>query len=601
MSLDLNKEIIEEIRNRCDISEVISSCGVQLKRSGSSSFKGLCPFHQEKTPSFHVDTSRQSFHCFGCGKGGDVFRFFMDKENVDFLNAAQILASRCGVVIPEKSSSNPAQDISKRNERDRLLAVNAEFSRFFCRYLRDNPRSAAAEYLRKRNIPQDIADKFSIGAAPDSWSACRDYGRSLGFTDIDMLTAGILRKSEEKQRIFDQFKGRLTFTIENEQGKPVGFSARSLEPKPLDGRKYVNTPETPVFHKGWLLYALPQARQGIGRLKQAILCEGQLDAIAFHRGGFDCAVAPLGTAFTPDQARIIRRYTHKLILAFDADNAGKKAVLRAAEILLPLSVELQILQIPGGKDPDELFTNGGATALAAALENTVNWLDVLRDVLPEKFDLSSPVGRSQAAGFVASFLKLVSNQVELEVYISQAAKILNISENAMNAEVSALMSNHRPSASSDNRSALSVPTLKPTKNNDANAALQTLLDLALQSVDIGRSLSEQLPPDLLKNDNVLEKALNMAIDAALNDEMESLTGDLQNLLLETPSPEISRILVHPVTYSDAKKEKALQQAVSELIRIKSGQNRFMLLEKLRTAASESEKMEILASLQNLKS
>ncbi len=600
MSLDLNKEIIEEIRNRCDISEVISSCGVQLKRSGSSSFKGLCPFHQEKTPSFHVDTSRQSFHCFGCGKGGDVFRFFMDKENVDFLNAAQILASRCGVVIPEKNSSNFAQDISKRNERDRLLAVNAEFSRFFCRYLRDNPRSEAAEYLRKRNIPQDIADKFSIGAAPDSWSACRDYGRSLGFTDADMLTAGILRKNEEKQRIFDQFKGRLTFTIENEQGKPVGFSARSLDPKPLDGRKYVNTPETPVFHKGWLLYALPQARQGIGRLKQAILCEGQLDAIAFHRGGFDCAVAPLGTAFTPDQARIIRRYTHKLILAFDADNAGKKAVLRAAEILLPLSVELKILQIPGGKDPDELFTNGGAAALSAALENTVNWLDVLRDVLPEKFDLSSPVGRSQAAGFVASFLKLVSNQVELEVYISQAAKILNISENAMNAEVSALMVNQR--STSDKRQIPATSSSpQPARRNDAQAALQTLLDLALQSIDAGRSLAEKLPPDLLKNDNVLEKALNMAIDAALNDEMDSLAGELQNLLIESPSPEISRILVRPTTYAPGQREKALQQAVSELIRIKSGQNQFLLLEKLRTATSENEKMEILASLQKLKS
>ena len=506
------------------------------------------------------------------------------------------------MVIPEKSTSNSTVDISRRNERDRLLAVNAEFSRFFCRYLRDNPRSPAAEYLRKRNIPQDIADKFSIGAAPDSWSACRDYGRSLGFTDADMLTAGILRKNEEKQRIFDQFKGRLTFTIENEQGKPVGFSARTLEAKPLDGRKYVNTPETPVFHKGWLLYALPQARQGIGRLKQAILCEGQLDAIAFHRGGFDCAVAPLGTAFTPDQARIIRRYTHKLILAFDADNAGKKAVLRAAEILLPLSVELQILQIPGGKDPDELFSNGGTPALTAALENTIGWLDVLRDVLPEKFDLSSPVGRSQAAGFVASFLKLVSNQVELEVYISQASKMLGISENAMTAEVSALMANQRSSAvKTVQTQSVPAPVPHSPRRNDANAALQTLLDLALQSIDAGRILSELLPPDLLSNDNVLEKALNMAVNAALNDEMESLTGDLQNLLLESPSPEISRILVRPATYSDSQRDKALKQAVSELLRIKSGQNQFLLLEKLRSAISESEKMEILAALQKLKS
>ena len=201
MSLDLNKEIIEEIRHRCDIVEVISSCGVQLKRSGGSSFKGLCPFHQEKTPSFHVDIARQGFHCFGCGKGGDVFRFFMDKENVDFVNAAQILAARCGVIIPEKNSADPVGDRMRRSERDRLYAVNAEFSGFFCRYLRDNPRCPAAEYLRRRNIPMEVADKFRIGAAPDTWTACRDYGRSLGFSDADMLLAGILRQKEGSNNV----------------------------------------------------------------------------------------------------------------------------------------------------------------------------------------------------------------------------------------------------------------------------------------------------------------------------------------------------------------------------------------------------------------
>ena len=595
MSLDLTKEIIEEIRHRCDISDVISSCGVQLKRSGSSSFKGLCPFHQEKTPSFHVDTARQSFHCFGCGKGGDVFRFFMDKENVDFPNAAQILASRCGVMIPEKTDGKK-EDPSKRSERDRLYAVNGEFSNFFCRYLRDNPNSPAARYLVQRAIPKDVVEKFRIGAVPDSWTACRDYGRSLGFSDADMITAGILRQKEDTGRIYDQFKGRLAFTIENEQGKPVGFSARTLEAKPLDGRKYVNTPETPVFHKGHLLYALPQARQGIGRLKKAILCEGQLDAIAFHRAGFDCAVAPLGTAFTPDQAKIIRRYSRNLILAFDADNAGRKAVLRAAEILLPLSVDLQVLQIPGGKDPDELFAHGGSNAVAEALNNTVAWMDILRETLPEKFDLSSPVGRSQAAAFVAGFLKLIVNQVELEVYTKEAAKILDISESAMKSELSGAVRNNF--INQDKTAAEKTQTAKTVKKTENNTALTTLLELAVADGNTGRALAELLPPELLNGNTPLENALNMAINAALNDEMDSLQDELKNLLIESPCPEVSKAIFQPAAFPPEKREKAMLDAVNEFLNSKRKKDTDDLLLKLRSASSDEEKMKILQELQN---
>lgn len=596
MSLDLNKDVIEEIRHRCDIADIISSCGVQLKRSGNTSLKGLCPFHQEKTPSFHVDTSRQSFHCFGCGKGGDVFRFFMDKENLDFVNAAQILASRCGVMIPEKHDGQ-REDPSKRSERDRMFAINAEFSNFFCRYLRDNPHSPAAEYLRKRNIPRDVVEKFRIGAVPDSWTACRDYGRSIGFSDNDMVTAGILRRKEDTGNVFDQFKGRLAFTIENEHGKPVGFSARSLEAKPLDGRKYVNTPETPVFHKGHLLYALPHARQGIGRLKQAILCEGQLDAIAFHRAGFDCAVAPLGTAFTPDQAKIIRRYSRNLILAFDADSAGKKAVLRAAEILLPLSVDLRVLRIPGGKDPDELFASGGQEAMAQALENTVNWLEVLRETLPERFDMQSPVGRSQAAAFTASFLKLVGNQVEQEVYLKSAAKILDISENAMLAELSSAVRDSQFSNQFQKKEAL--PEKKqPSAKTSADAALIALLELALNDINAGRAMAEAIPPEYIPGDTPLEKALNLAINAALNDEMDTLQDELKNLLITTPSPEVSKVLFQPTAFRESSRQKALNDAIAELINQKRKQNENDLLFQMRTASTPEEKMKILMQLQN---
>jgi len=597
MALDLTKDIIEEIRSRCDIAELISSCGVVLKRSGSSNFKGLCPFHQEKTPSFHVDTARQAFHCFGCGKGGDVFRFFMDKENVDFLNAAQILAARCGVIIPEKSFSPREQN--ENSGRDRLFAINEEFSNFFCRNLQDNPASPAARYLAARGIPQEIIRKFRIGFAPDSWTACIDHGRKLGFSESEMVASGIARKKEDTGRVYDQFKGRITFTIENEQGRAVGFSARTLEAKPADGRKYVNTPDTAVFHKGRLLYALPQARQGIGKAKMAVLCEGQLDAIAFHRAGFDCAVAPLGTAFTPEQAKIIRRYSQNLILAFDADSAGRKAVLRAAEILLPLSVELKVLKIPGGKDPDELYAQGGSEAVADALGNTVPWMEILQETIAEKFDTSTPVGRSQAAAFVTDYLKLITNQVELEVYLQDAASMLNVSVEAMRSillerQTTVQFSKRQPEQPE-------VADKSPAAEKDpARTALLTLFELALSSVNNGRMIAELLPPETVSASNdPMARALELAINSALNDEFESLTSELENFLIETPCPEISKALIKTTVFANP--TKAIQEAVSDINRIRQITEREKLLAELRGTTDDARKIEILMLIQKLNS
>ena len=597
MSLDLNKDIIEEIRSRSDIVDIISSFGVQLKRSGGASFKGLCPFHQEKTPSFHVDVARQSYHCFGCGKGGDVFRFFMDRENVDFINAAQILASRCGVIIPEREYSG--REKAQQGERERLFAVNAEFSKFFCRILAENPDSEGARYLQKRGITPDVINKFKIGMAPDGWTSCLEYGRKLGFSERELLLAGIIRKKEDTGRCYDQFRNRITFTIENEQGRPVGFSARSLEAKPADGRKYVNTPDTPVFHKGQLLYALPQARQEIGKLKKAILCEGQLDAIAFHRAGIGCAVAPLGTAFTPEQARMIRRYTNNIMLSFDADNAGQKAVLRAAEILLPLSVDLRVLQMPDGKDPDEIFSTRGSAALEAVVNAAVPWLDLLKGILPERFDLDLPVGRAGAAEFIARYLALVKDQVELEVYIEQTAAMLKVSETAVKSALDKLRSasSRATYAAPKVAAAENVPQLKTVKNDPARVAILVLLEIAMNSVDHARKIAEALEDLPLTGDDPVVKALDMVINCAINDEMEMVNSALNDMLIETPVPEISRLMVKSNGF--ASPERAIDDAVSELRRVRGCSRRDELIARMRGCNDETERMNLLIEISKL--
>ncbi len=598
MSLNLSKEIIEEIRERCDIAEVISGCGVQLKRSGAGSFIGLCPFHQEKTPSFTVNPAKRMFYCFGCGKGGDVFRFFMDHQNLDFVNAAKILADRCGVVIPEESERDAAASQARAGARERLYAINEEFSRFFCRYLADNPHSPGGEYLARRGIPMEVAQKFRIGLAPAGNTVCRDYGRHLGFSEEELVTSGVLQRFEDTGKTYEPFQGRLTFTIENEQGKAVGFSARTLEAHP-DRRKYVNTPETPVFHKGSLIYALPFARQGIGRAKKAVICEGQLDAIAFHRAGFDFAVAPLGTAFTAEQAKILRRYTGHIVLAFDADNAGQNAVLKAAKLLLPLSMELKVLRIPGGKDPDELYAHGGAEALGSALESAIPWMDVLKENLPGRFDMTSPVGRGEAAAFVAEFLHLVPNRVELEVYVSTGAAMLGISEAALWEQLEKL------SLSERRRQEFAKPAPRMQSVQQKNpqlptkAALSTLLTLALASEDIARKLSEELPAEELAGENAspAEQALNLVINAALNGEFEQTSSMLQDFLLEHPSPEVSRILAAPVSYSSP--ERALSDALDELRRMRGLARRQKLLAALAANASPEERMKLLAQIGGL--
>lgn len=608
MAFGVSKDVIEEIRSRCDIVDLIGSV-VPLKRAGTNTYKGLCPFHQEKTPSFHVDAARQMYHCFGCGKGGDVFRFCMDRENVGFSDALHMLAARVGVVIPESSAENgdPAAGRRHASERERLYRINEDFCCFFERTLLSNPDSPPARYLAGRGIPREVAEHFRIGAAPDDWTACLRYGRSLGYSEEELVISGIVRRKEESGRLFDHFKGRLTFAITNEQGRVVGFSARSLEAKPVAG-KYINTPESPIFKKGNLLYALPLARKMMVERNMAILCEGQLDAIAFHRAGLECAVAPQGTGFTEGQARILKRYASRVFLAFDSDAAGQKAILRAVEILLPLSMEIRVIRIPGGKDPDELFRNGGAAAVTAAVEGAVSWLEILAGSLPERYDMQSPAGRGRAAAEVAGYLLKVTNQVELELYVRQASALLQVSEDAFYSELRQVQAGARRAESfRAARDEESVRRDSPERAGSAakrfpsglTVALTTLLELALASEDAARRLGEIFDGEreTLEESNPLERALNTVIGAALNGEHDQAASLLADQQLESPDAEISRILVEHKEFLDS--EKALNDSVAQLHREHCRANRAELMRRLRSAVDPAERMEILQGISKL--
>ena len=593
-------EIIEEIRNRSDIVEVIGSF-VQLKKSGAGDFKGLCPFHNEKTPSFHVNANNQMYYCYGCHKGGDVFKFYMERENMPFPDAVRYLASRTGVVIPENDFRNQSVESArqKAGSRERLFEINARASEFFCRQLKNSPQGTVAQYLKTRGLPQEFIERFKIGAAPDAWDELVKHCRSLGYRDDELIAAGVARRSEKSNRLYDFFRNRLVFTIENDSGRPVGFSARSLEAKPMNGGKYINTGETPLFHKGKLLYGLSHARTAIRDKKFAIICEGQMDAIAFHRAGFACAVAPLGSKFTEDQGKTLRLYTNTFCFAFDSDSAGREAMRHAVEICLPLSVDMKVIRIPGGKDPDELYKNGGADAVAAAVESARPWSDVIIEELPEHFDFSTPVGKSQAAAYMAELFKLVPNQVELESYVKATAEKLNVSPDAIYSELSKPRNtdNRRQEFARKKEEEEREKKEKSQPRRRYPAALLTLLDLALHSENTARCIADSLEIGELPDINPVSKAINTAINLALSGEYELLYSTLNNMLNEDPEPEIARIMVEKTDWKEP--VKAVLDCIAEFRKVKKEVRKRKLHAALAVETDPVKRLEILKEINQL--
>lgn len=597
MARGIPESVIEEIRSRCDIVDVVGAY-VDLKRAGGDSWKALCPFHNEKTPSFHVRGDRQLYHCFGCGKGGNVFRFIMDRENISFVEAAHLLASRCGVVIPVAGDGiDDGRGREAANARERLYALNEEFAVFFEKNLEKHPEWPAARYLVKRQLPAELIRHFRLGAAPDEWDGCLRYGRALGFSEEEMLTGGILRRHEESGRYYDHFKGRLIFPIWNEIGKVVGFSARSLEDNPA-AAKYVNTAETPVFKKGRLLYALPFARKPMHDAREAILCEGQFDTIAFHRAGFEQAVAPQGTGFTPDQARILRRAVDRVLIAFDADRAGQKATRTALAVLLPLDFEVRIIRIPAGKDPDALFASAGADGVAAAVRAAVSWIRHLVEELGREYRLDAAGDLARATGEVVELLMLIENPIGRELYIREAAEALHVSEESITAEIARRQQALRRGSAGAIRAEAAnpepFPAIRPAADGGEPAEL-ALFELAFHHESAARLLAGELPPEGL-GDSAVAQALNLVIGYAMNGEHAEARTRVGEFLIENPDPRLNRIMMTDCSFEAGSVKKAVRDCLDTLRRNRARRAAAGITERLRAASDPAERMKLLAEL-----
>ncbi len=421
-------EIKEEIKYRCDIVDVISGY-VNLKRAGSN-YNGLCPFHSERTPSFTVFPSTKSFYCFGCGAGGDVVTFIMKRENLEYRAALELLANRAGITIPEEKNDSYDPGAVKR---ERVLAMNREAAKFFHSCLYSPQGAAGLEYLTKRGLSGSTIKHFGLGFAPESFGMLTDFLQSRGYTAKEMSAAFLCGISKKTGKPFDYFRNRVIFPIIDVTGNVVAFGGRVMDDSVP---KYLNTSDTPAFKKSRNLFALNFAKSNCA--ERMILCEGYMDVIACHAHGFENAVATLGTAITPDQARIMSRYTKQVIISYDSDEAGQKATSKAMKLLAEVGLDVRVLRIPGAKDPDEFLKKNGSTAnekFRLLLDQSRAGFEFKLESVLSRHDITKPDEKVKAAEELCRIIAEVWSEAEREVYIGVVSQRLELPRDSLKNDV----------------------------------------------------------------------------------------------------------------------------------------------------------------------
>lgn len=412
--MKITPEFIDDLKFRNRIEEVISMY-VTLKRAGSR-LVGLCPFHSEKTPSFTVFTDTNSYHCFGCGAGGDVITFVMAAENLDYLGALEFLCNRVGMKMPDTDGEK-----SESGRRRRFYDMNREAARFFHASLSKPGAENAVDYLmNKRKLPKSAITRFGIGYAPDSFDALRSHMISLGYKDEELKEAFLCGKSKTG-KYFDYFRGRIMFPIIDNFGNVIAFGGRAIGDKEP---KYLNSSDTPVFKKSRNLYSLNFARTCCS--EELILCEGYMDVIGVNLAGLSNAVATLGTALTTDQARIMAKYTKKVVIAYDSDGAGTAATKRAIPMLTDAGLEVRVLHMDGAKDPDEYVKKFGAEKFRALVAESEGKLEFLLGSVLKKYNVDIPDEKIKAAEELCIIAADIESNIEREVYVGKIASALGL-------------------------------------------------------------------------------------------------------------------------------------------------------------------------------
>lgn len=560
---------IDEVLRRSDIVEVASSY-VSLRRNGSD-FVGLCPFHREKTPSFHISADKQLFYCFGCGTGGNLVDFVMKMENLDFVDCIKYLADRAGVTLEEEAYSPAVQ--KKHDQRERILKMNKLAARHFVANLSESFAKEAVAYASKRGLTREIITAYGIGYAPESWSDLTGFLNENGYKSDEIVTAGLAVKND-KGRVYDKFRNRLMFPIIDVRGNVIAFGGRTLGD---DAAKYMNSPETPVFHKGDNVFGLNVAKQ-YGAKDGLILVEGYMDAVSLHAYGFPNAVAGLGTALTDGQAALLKRYSNVIYICYDSDEAGQKAADKAIDVLASAGVKLKVLSYSGAKDPDEFLKTKGVESFRDIIAKALSATEYRILKLRKNYNLVNSSDKVDFLEKAAEVLARNPNAVEREIYMKRISQETDISFESIAAQVNKLIYNqNRKQYKMQERKVQSVSPPAASRSghsvppNSVYKAERMLLNLVFFSTAAFRIAKSEIDPNELTDERnrVLYQTI---LKFKENEDAANAPVFLSSL------PEDLKALAADILYKEYLGDSAA--AVKDIIDKIKKQNRDNLIQKL---------------------
>ena len=545
-----DRAILAEINAKVDLLAYVSQY-VTLKKQGRE-YVGLCPFHAERTPSFSVNAEKGVWHCYGCDAGGDLFKFVQRHENADFPTAVRMLAARAGITIDESPGAQ-----RRRSERETIYEANATAQSFFAAALR---KSASAQaYLAQRGIEARTAQTFGIGYAPDSWEELKAALERSGVDVQSALAAGLIRERERGDGYFDFFRNRLMLPIYNLTGEVMAFGGRALGPEPP---KYLNTPSTAAYTKGRHVYALNVARRAAAAEGALIVVEGYLDAIGLHQAGFGNAVASLGTAFTQEQARELRRVASNLYLCFDGDAAGQTATARSIDMLIDEGLSVRVVSLPAGKDPDEIVLDGGATAFSALLTQSIPWVDFKIDTACNRI-AQAFASKSDIAREAMQVIAHVRDPIERDQYVKAMARRLDVDETALRQARFSPPAHGAGAAQPNRRAEEPVVRARPRSAPDPPSVERELLQIVLARPSLIGVAAARITPDDLELDQFREAFARLVEH---RDEVEQGLNPLSVFSDDESSAELARLALAAPPVSAEDDERRLSRVLERFDR-----------------------------------
>lgn len=578
----IDDNVLDEIRDRADIVDLIGGY-VDLKRSGSN-YMGLCPFHSEKTPSFSVSPSKGIFKCFGCGVGGDVITFIMKRENLGFREAVEFLADKYNIRLNEYKDENK----EVREKRDRFYEINREAALYFLQNL--NSSKKAKLYLKNRMLNEKTIRSYGIGYSKDSWTDLLDYLKSLGYEEEELFELNLVSKSKNGNYI-DRFRDRIMFPIINRNNRVIGFGARGFfDAKP----KYLNSKETPIFHKGNNLFNMNIISKESSR-ERIILVEGYMDVISLYNSGINYSVASLGTSLTADQAKIIKKMARDIYICYDSDDAGINATSRAIDIFLSISVKPKIIELDGGLDPDDFIKKYGVEGFENKIKGAISYIDFKIKRLKENFNLEENEGLSNFTIESAKIFSSIKNPIERDVFVKDFSKNYNISINAINNYINYL---NRNKLKENRKDRFKVKKNTNVVQNTKTKAQEELLSYSLLDNDIYEYIKNKIEVYYFTNVNtriVFEEIPRMFEEEL--DIREFLYDLIDKKLIEKDFVEIILDLIKKINVN----YKIIDELISTLEKNYLQNEKNKILENIGKLQGEENKNLLLEALKDLKS